>query len=206
MTPWKDRQWLLVDTETTGIGSDARIVELAMVTLHQGCVVQERHTRVNPGIPIPPEASAVHGITDADVRDCPTMAQLAERCVVRARNYPVIVAYNAPFDMDRLCYECPGWAGVLNEVPVLDVLPLMKVVDRFAKGKGRFRLGAVCERHGIDLTNAHSAVADATAAGRLLWMFRDRLPDDATEAWAQIAAWKSEQDAEYEAWKAKNSA
>ena len=74
------RPLAVFDIESTGVspGSD-RIVELCITRIMPGGD-RETHTwRVNPGIPIPAEASAVHGITDADVADCPAFADIAER-------------------------------------------------------------------------------------------------------------------------------
>ena len=68
-----------IDTETTGIDPDAdAIVEIAIVRYRNG-VPDVFHSLVNPGFPIPPTASAVHHITDDDVRDAPTMAELTPR-------------------------------------------------------------------------------------------------------------------------------
>lgn len=56
------------DLETTGLSIQRdRIVELALIKVHPGGDVVEKVRRFNPGMPIPPEATAVHGITDADV-------------------------------------------------------------------------------------------------------------------------------------------
>lgn len=58
------------DIETTGLSIQRdRIVELALIKVHPGGDVVEKVRRFNPGIPIPAEATAIHGITDADVAD-----------------------------------------------------------------------------------------------------------------------------------------
>ncbi len=69
--PFKlDRPLVFFDLETTGLNLKSdRIVELAVIRLSPQGDVLERVRRFNPGIPIPPEATAVHGITDADVAD-----------------------------------------------------------------------------------------------------------------------------------------
>jgi DNA polymerase-3 subunit epsilon len=65
-----DRPLVFFDLETTGLHMRSdRIVELALIKVTPQGDVLERVRRFNPGIPIPPEATAVHGITDADVAD-----------------------------------------------------------------------------------------------------------------------------------------
>lgn len=87
---------LVFDTETTGPDPDTcRIVELGAVAV-RGRSIQERlHTYVNPGCPIPPETTEVHGITDAQVADAPTFAGLLDRAVARFSAFPLLVGYNA---------------------------------------------------------------------------------------------------------------
>ena len=63
-----DPNLVILDTETTGLYDPARIVDIA-VTTAAGDVLLD--TLVDPGVPIPPEATAVHGITDADVAGKP---------------------------------------------------------------------------------------------------------------------------------------
>ena len=65
-----DRPVAFLDLETTGLNrSEDRIVELALLILYPDGRVVDRVRRFNPGKPIPPEASAVHGISDADVAE-----------------------------------------------------------------------------------------------------------------------------------------
>lgn len=73
-----DRPLAFIDLETTGLrpASD-RIVELAVILVSPGGDVTEKVRRFDPGMPIPAEATAVHGITDADVADKPPFAARA---------------------------------------------------------------------------------------------------------------------------------
>jgi len=78
-----DRPLVFFDLETTGLDlNNDRIVELAFIKITPHGDVLERERRFNPGMPIPPEATAVHGISDADVADellfCQTARSLAE--------------------------------------------------------------------------------------------------------------------------------
>ena len=66
------------DLETTGVNvSTDRIVEICYIKVMPNGNELSRNMRINPGMPIPAEASAVHGITDEDVKDCPTFKEKA---------------------------------------------------------------------------------------------------------------------------------
>lgn len=71
------RPIIFFDLETTGVDTARdRIVEVSMIKIMPDGEEITRTRRLNPGMPIPPEATAVHGITDDDVRDCPTFPQV----------------------------------------------------------------------------------------------------------------------------------
>jgi len=74
-----DRPLAFIDVETTGLKpySD-RIVELSILKIHPDGTEEYHSRRINPGVPIPPEATAVHGITDEDVANVPTFRQYAK--------------------------------------------------------------------------------------------------------------------------------
>ena len=106
---------VFLDLETTGLSpAHDRIVELAIIKVTPGGDVLERVRRFNPGMPIPAEASAVHGITDDDVRhEAPfaararSLAELLDACDlagfnVRRFDVPMLIAEfrraSVPFD------------------------------------------------------------------------------------------------------------
>lgn len=93
----------LVDTETTELDGDAEIVELAILDQH-GAVLLE--SLVKPAMPVPAAASAVHGLTDADLENAPAWPAVATAVgeLVRGR---VLVAHNAPFD-ERMLSQSGG--------------------------------------------------------------------------------------------------
>ena len=73
-----ERPLAVLDLETTGTDTKIdRIVEVSVLKLSPGGQLDHRTRRVNPGVPIPPEATAVHGITDDDVADCPAFRAIA---------------------------------------------------------------------------------------------------------------------------------
>jgi DNA polymerase-3 subunit epsilon len=108
-----DRPLVFFDIETTGLDlKKDRIVELAFIKWTPQGDVLERERRFNPGIPIPPEATAVHGITDADVanenpfcRTARSLADMLEGCDlagfnVRRFDIPMLVAEFERCDVD----------------------------------------------------------------------------------------------------------
>lgn len=112
--PFKlDRPLIFFDLETTGLDlKNDRIVELALIKITPLGDVLERERRFNPEMPIPPEATAVHGITDADVanelpfcRTARNLARLLEGCDlsgfnVRRFDIPMLVSEFARCDVD----------------------------------------------------------------------------------------------------------
>jgi DNA polymerase-3 subunit epsilon len=158
-----------IDTETTGRDPALdRIVEIACV-VSQGAEVLSRHSwLVNPGRPIPQEASDVHGIQDEQVRDKPPFSNIVgELFAVLRRGVPV--AYNAEFDKQFLLAELARVDGARDGLPPaarkgiewVDPLVWARELHRDEKSKA---LGDVCERLGIQLTQAHRAEHDAEAA------------------------------------------
>ncbi len=68
-----ERPLAVIDLETTGIDPKVdRIIEISVLKLTPDGGADHRTRRVNPGVPIPPEASAIHGITDDDVAEMPS--------------------------------------------------------------------------------------------------------------------------------------
>lgn len=90
--------WCVLDTETTGLDADAEIVELAIVAPDGGALLD---TRVRPAAPIPAEATAIHGLTDADVAAASSFPGIYPR-LVEVLTGRTVVAYNAAFDRAML--------------------------------------------------------------------------------------------------------
>ncbi|MFJ8957315.1 exonuclease domain-containing protein [Streptomyces sp. NPDC102381] len=95
-----DPDVVVLDTETTGL-DDPRIVEIAVVS-SAGEVLLD--TLVNPGVPIPEEASQIHGITDSDVASAATFSQLLDGLTAVLSGKRVLI-YNKWFDIGALQHE-----------------------------------------------------------------------------------------------------
>lgn len=160
------------DTETTGIDpATTRIVTANISIIRPGGVVESsRDWLINPGIEIPAQATAVHGITTEYARENGEDAAGAIYDIVQElqalfdSSIPV-VAYNASYDFTILQREAVryGHDPLANPCPVIDPLIIDKQVDRYRKGKRT--LEAASAHYGVSLANAHTASADAQAAG-----------------------------------------
>ena len=90
-----ERQSLILDTETTGLGPVAEIVEIGIVNVWGGVVFE---SLIKPASPIPEAATAIHGISNADVANAPTWADVHDRIadIIRGRT---VAIYNAAYDV-----------------------------------------------------------------------------------------------------------
>ncbi len=182
---WRDHLIAFVDTETTGTDPRVdRIIELGVVLGRRGEVVARHSWLIQPGVPIPKESSDVHGISDDMLRDKPRFAEIVPE-VLQVFAGALPAAYNAAFDRAFLHAEMDRAGGrgldappaLRNDVRWVDPLVFAR---EFFKGQGESRaLGAIAERLGVSLANAHRATDDAEAALRVLYaLSRDpRMPD-----------------------------
>ncbi|MFI9121772.1 3'-5' exonuclease [Streptomyces bikiniensis] len=173
---WYEGPLAAFDTETTGIDVEGdRIVSAALV-VQDTAGARPRVTRwlVNPGIPVPEEATAVHGLTDDHLQrngrwPAPVMEELGRALAEQIAAGRPLVVMNAPFDLTLLDRElrrhrASSLAAYLAGAPlcVLDPRVLDKHLDRYRKG--RRTLTDLCAHYEVELTGAHDAAADATAA------------------------------------------
>lgn len=173
--------FLVFDAETTGTDPQSdRIVELGAAYVDGPRITRYRR-RCHPGVPIPPEASAIHHIRDEHVQGEPPFAEIAERFLgLLADKGGRLCGYNVlAFDGPLLNAELhrAGRRERLDARAILDVIVFVRWHLRHLRTRD---LGAVCLHHGIDLTEAHSAAADAQATGQLLQVLcaRGHVPAD----------------------------
>ena len=212
---WTSLPLLSVDTETSGVDpATDRIVEAAAVTVAADGTVTDTWCRIiDPGIDIPEDAANIHGITTDRARAEGTRPVIALRELAsRLKSHPgAVVLYNALFDWPLLRAEAARHG--IHDFPgalILDPLVLDRHLDKYRKGQGMRRLTAVCELYGVQLSSddAHGAVADATAAGQLMWAMVAREPRIASiglpdlQAWQ--ARWSDEQRLDFAAWKRRS--
>ncbi|MBQ1167873.1 MAG: 3'-5' exonuclease, partial [Bacteroidales bacterium] len=100
------RPLLFFDIESTGLNvATDRIVEISMVKVMPDGSRDVKTRRVNPTIPIPEAARAVHGISDEDVKDCPTFAQLAKSMMAWMEGCDIAGYNSLNFDIPMLTEE-----------------------------------------------------------------------------------------------------
>jgi len=163
---------VVLDNESTGVDmTTARSVECALVRFENGVPVAHVSSLINPGIPIPAEATAIHGYVDDDVKDAPSISDFWHSVDKRFLEDTQLSAYNAGYDSHLIPRDAP----IDHTWPMLDALVIVREVDRFARGQGRHKLEAACQRHGIAIGEAHKALTDATAAGHLLFKLAPRI-------------------------------
>lgn len=176
-TEWLDVPIVMIDTETTGRDAATdRIVEIGLIVGRSGEIAERHNWLVNPGVPIPKEASDVHHITDDDVRDAPRIQDIAKDLLaILARAVPA--AYNAGFDRAFVMEELrragvdvsrTSVPAVRSGVEWIDPLVWARLIHREEKSRA---LGEVAARLGISLENAHRASDDAEAALRVMYAF-----------------------------------
>ncbi|RDD69056.1 3'-5' exonuclease [Paracoccus versutus] len=157
-----DLTCVVFDTETTGLDPAAdRIVQIAGLRIARGRLTGERFdTLVDPGRPIPPASTAVHGITDAMVAGAPDMTAALTAFHHFAED-TVLVAHNAPFDMGFLRRAVPE-TGAHFDNQVLDTVLLSAMLWGQSAPHS---LDALTERLGIIIPPEarHTAMGDACA-------------------------------------------
>ncbi|MBP8055172.1 MAG: 3'-5' exonuclease [Chloroflexi bacterium] len=164
---WAGRgDWLVVDTETTGLGNDDEVISVAVVSATGEVLFSEM---VRPTQRIHPKASAVNGITDEMVVAALPFAEVYSR-LVEVLAGRLVLAYNAEFDQRMLRQTCERYG-----------LPVIRaewecVMDLYAAARTRWsrrngfvwcKLGEACQSEGVQVDGFHEAYADAQAT-RLL--------------------------------------
>mgnify|MGYP002619809180 CR=1 FL=1 len=159
------RPLAVIDLETTGtnVGSD-RIVEICILKIMPDGSREVKTVRINPGIPIPPEVTAIHGISDADVKDAPKFADLAPQLSQMLSGCD-LSGYNAlKFDIPLLAEEFLR-AGVDFDLRGRRVVDVQNIFHKMEPRNLRAAYQFYC---GKDLVDAHSAEADTLATFEIL--------------------------------------
>jgi DNA polymerase III epsilon subunit family exonuclease len=155
---------IILDLETTGLSAyKDRVTEIAAVKVHNGEIIDEFHTLVNPGFPIPKHITRITGITDSMVADAPQINQVLPS-LKDFLGEDVIVAHNAGFDMKFLSYNF-----LMHEEHTLlnPTVCTYKMANRLLDIP-RKRLGDCCDHFGVSNDNAHRAMSDVLATVKVL--------------------------------------
>ena len=153
------------DLETTSAAREtARIVEIAILKINPDGSREEFISRVNPEEPIPAESSAIHGIFDEDVKECPTFSMLLDQIDEFLQGCDLAGFNSNRFDIPILMIEYlrSGREFSLENRNLIDVLTLYRMLSP------RNLTAAYREFCGKELENAHSALADIRATYEIL--------------------------------------
>ena len=173
------------DLETTGIDpASDRIVEISILRLEPDGTRRVRTRRINPGCPIPKEATAVHGIRDEDVADAPSFRQVAKGLLELFEGADLagfnVTRFDIPL-LDREFRDCKLDVG-LDQRRIVDAMTIFhRMEPRDLSAATRFYLGR-------EHTGAHAAEADVAVSFEILeaQLARyDELPNtvDGLDAW-----------------------
>lgn len=169
------------DLESTGKYPDKdRIVQYAYQVLDSDLkVLDARKALVHPGIPIPPLVSAIHGITDKDVKDQPRFPAHAAALQAVVDSCTHLMGHNGDrFDKVMLHYELvrAGQPGIPLDKPVIDTLVIEQTYTPH-------KLGGLYKRlTGKELDGAHDASKDLDATVEILRIQRERYGIQSLEA------------------------
>ncbi len=165
------RPIVFMDLETTGIKvATDRIVELCLLRINPDGSRKIKTLRINPGIPIPPESTEIHGITDEDVKGCPKFTQLAHELSEFMDNCD-IAGYNSNhFDIPLIVEEFLR-AGVDFEIKGRRFVDIQNIFHKMEPRNLSAAYKFYCSK---ELENAHSAEADTVATYEILKAQLDR--------------------------------
>lgn len=153
------------DLETTGVQvAKDRIVEISILKVNPDASRESKTWLVNPGMPIPPETSAIHGITDEKVKDAPTFKEIASKVMDMIAGTDLGGFNSNRFDVPLLAEELlrAGLDFDLNKFKLVDAQTIFhKMEPRNLTAAYQF----YCKK---ELVNAHSAEADVLATFEVL--------------------------------------
>ncbi len=155
---------IVLDTETTGIGTYARLVEVAAVHVKNGVEVRRFQSLVNPEMHIPAMVVRVHGITDAMVANSPTAGPVLAALAKFVAGH-TLVAHNAGFDFGILSRE---FARVKQPTPGCGMYCSVRLARVVFPEAPRHGLGALTSFLKLSHQPAHRAVADVLTTIEML--------------------------------------
>ncbi|WP_276132206.1 3'-5' exonuclease [Polluticoccus soli] len=168
------RPIIFFDLETTGTdAAKDRIVELALVKLLTDGTRDKYVKRINPGMPIPASSTAIHGISDEDVKDCPHFKQIAKDLFEWMKGCDLGGYASSKFDIPLLAEEFLR-AGVNVDFTDRHMIDVQQIFFKMESRTLSAAYNFYCDK---TLENAHSAEADIMATIEVLEAQLDRYND-----------------------------
>ena len=168
------RSLVIFDLETTGVNiATDRIVEIAILKIAPDGHEEFKRHLVNPGIPIPPEVTAIHGISDEDVKDKPLFKDIAGNLNAFIQNCDLVGYNSIKFDIPVLVEEFLR-AGIEFELKSRRFIDVQNIFHKMEQRTLKAAYKFYCSK---ELINAHSAEADTRATYEILKAQLDRYTD-----------------------------
>jgi DNA polymerase III epsilon subunit family exonuclease len=164
-------RFVCLDTETTGLSpiERGRVCEIACLASQGGKRAGSLCTLINPGAPISPEVTKIHGITDEMVAESPAFAGIAP-ALINMLHGGVIVCHNADFDIAFLEAEFVNTGLKIPQCIVLDTLKFARCHGSFSRNQ----LGIIAKELGISNEGWHRAMADAIMTEKIFYYFLNK--------------------------------
>lgn len=160
---WKDVRLVVLDTETTGLDAQARIISIGAFVIEDGLTIDSWAALVDPGLATV-GATHIHRITAAMLRGKPSFARVADRvrALLTAPGKTVfLVGHNVQFDVKRLRFE---FRRIGQEIPPVLTLDTARLATAAGYGTGGENLPTLARRFGITTSSQHDASTDALIA------------------------------------------
>jgi DNA polymerase-3 subunit epsilon len=165
-------RFLVIDTETTGLGADHRVVEIGVVEIVNRRVTgREFHVYVNPERSMDAEAESVHGLTSRFLADKPKFHEIADEFIEFLGENAQLVAHHATFDINKINAEFKrlGSSFMLDET--FQIVDTMKLSRKMFPGQ-RATMDALCDRLNVSrqerqVSGLHGALVDARILARV---------------------------------------
>ncbi|MDU3325271.1 MAG: exonuclease domain-containing protein, partial [Streptococcus sp.] len=166
----RNNRYVVVDLEATSTGSKAKIIQVGIVVIENGDIIDQYATDVNPHEPLDSHIKELTGLTDQRLAAAPEFSQVAGKIFELVKD-GIFVAHNVQFDANLLA-EFLFFEGYELRTPRVDTVELAQVLyPQFEK----YNLGILCQELGIELEHAHTALSDAQATAELLLYMRQKL-------------------------------
>ena len=168
------KQIVFFDLETTGVNAiHDRIVEISYIKVLPDGNEESKTLRINPERHIPEQSSAIHGIYDEDVKDCPTFKQVARDIAAIFVNSDIAGFNSNYFDVPMLVEEMLR-AGIDFDITKCRLIDVQNIYHKLEQRTLSAAYKFYC---GKNLEDAHSAQADTRATYEVLKAQLDKYPD-----------------------------
>lgn len=168
-TPTSNR-YAVVDLEATGTGADAKIIQIGIVLVENGEIIDSYATDINPYELLDDHIKNLTGITDQQLEQAPDFGQVAGT-IYDMIGDAIFVAHNVKFDANLLA-EALFFEGYELLTPRVDTVELAQL---FFPTFDKYSLGNLAEHLDLGLDQAHTAISDALATARLLIKIQEKI-------------------------------